>query len=98
VADLSKLSGPAGRLLKGVRQKADGSIEVMLHDQLAAADMLNKMQAAYVSVSVSAHTTANAATLTPRQASQLSPERLIDLLWQPKAPEADALPAAGATP
>ena len=44
---------PAGRaLLKSVRQKADGSIEVRLHDQLAAVDILNKMQGAYVDRSV----------------------------------------------
>ncbi len=44
---------PAGRaLLKSIRQKADGSIEVKLHDQLAAIDLLNKMQGAYVDRSV----------------------------------------------
>ena len=51
------LSPAARRLLKSVRQKADGSIEVHLHDQLAALDQLNRMQGVYVdkSVSVTAH-------------------------------------------
>lgn len=40
---------PAGRaLLKSVRQRANGEIEIRLHDQLVAADILNKMQGVYV--------------------------------------------------
>ncbi len=51
------LSPSARKLLKSVRQKADGSIEVHLHDQLAASDQLNKMQGVYVDRSVSVNVT-----------------------------------------
>jgi phage terminase small subunit len=87
IADTTKLSGPARRLLKGIREKADGSIEVLMHDQLAAADQLNKLQAAYTNVSLSASVSVNRETLTPRQAATLAPERLVELLWKPAAPE-----------
>jgi phage terminase small subunit len=87
IADTTKLSGPARRLLKGIREKADGSIEVLMHDQLAAADQLNKLQAAYTNVSVSASVSVNRDSLTPRQAANLAPERLVELLWKQPAPE-----------
>ena len=55
-ADLS----PAGRaLFKGVRQKANGEIEVLMHDQLQAAEMLNKMQSAYVTTNLNANVNFN---------------------------------------
>jgi Terminase small subunit len=53
------LSPSARKLLKSVRQKADGSIEVRLHDQLAASDQLNKMQGVYVDKSVSINANIN---------------------------------------
>lgn len=45
--DTTKLSPQARKLFKGVRQKADGSIEILMHDQMQARDMLIKMLGAY---------------------------------------------------
>jgi len=47
VADTTKLTGPAARLYKGVKIKGNGDIEVLLHDQLKARDMLNRIQGIY---------------------------------------------------
>jgi terminase small subunit-like protein len=57
VTDTDKLSASARKLLRSVRQKASGEIEVRLHDQLAAADLLNRMQGSYIerSVTLNAH-------------------------------------------
>ena len=52
ITPTDQLSPAARKLLKSVRQKPDGSIEVHMHDQLQAADMLNKMQGVYVDRSV----------------------------------------------
>lgn len=38
-----ELSGPARRLFKGARQKTDGSIEVQMHDALAATRLLAEL-------------------------------------------------------
>lgn len=44
---------PAGRaLFRGVSQDKDGVIKIDKHDQLAAAEMLNKLQSAYVTRSL----------------------------------------------
>jgi hypothetical protein len=59
VTPTDQLSPAARRLLKGVRQKANGEIEVRLHCQLTAADMLNKMQGVYVDRSVSINANVN---------------------------------------
>ena len=57
ITPTDQLSPSARKLLKSVRQKPDGTIEVHMHDQLAASDQLNRMQGAYIerSVSVTAH-------------------------------------------
>lgn len=47
VADTRKLSRAAARLYKGLKIKADGSMEILLHDQQKATDMLNRIQGAY---------------------------------------------------
>ncbi|MEO8062145.1 MAG: terminase small subunit [Pseudomonadota bacterium] len=47
VADTTKLTGRAARLYKGCRVKANGEIEILMHDQLAARDQLNRMLGAY---------------------------------------------------
>lgn len=47
VADTTKLTGGAARLYKGVKIKGNGDIEVLLHDQLKARDMLNRIQGIY---------------------------------------------------
>ncbi len=59
VTPTDELSPAARRLLKGVRQKASGEITVMMHDQLAAADQLNKMAGVYIDRSVSLNVNAN---------------------------------------
>lgn len=57
ITPTDKLSASARRLLKGIRRKSDGSIEVLMHDAVAASDQLNRMQGAYVerSQSIVAH-------------------------------------------
>src|SRR5574341_1412234 len=63
VADTRKLSRAAARLYKGMKIKADGSIEILLRDQDKATDMLNRIQGAYKDG-------AAAATVPPAQAAQ----------------------------
>lgn len=48
VADTSKLKGGAKLLYKGAKIKGNGDIEILLHDQMTAREMLNKIQGAYV--------------------------------------------------
>ena len=43
-----ELSPNARALLKGIRAKPDGTIEVSFHDKLAASDQLNRMAGVYV--------------------------------------------------
>lgn len=62
ITPTDQLSPSARRLFKGARQKANGEIEILMHDQLAAADQLNRMQAAYTSVSLNANINASVAT------------------------------------
>lgn len=47
VNDITKLTGPAVRLYKGVKIKGNGDIEILLHDQMQARDMLNRFMGAY---------------------------------------------------
>jgi phage terminase small subunit len=47
VTDTRKLSKSAARLYKGVKIKGNGDIEILLHDQQKATDMLNRIQGAY---------------------------------------------------
>lgn len=55
VVPFADMTAAQRALYRGVECNPDGSIKrVLVHDQLAAADMLNKLQAAYTSVSVSA--------------------------------------------
>ncbi len=64
------LSASARRLVRSIRQKASGEIEVRLHDQIEASDQLNRMQGVYVdrSVTVTAHTNLpDFASMTPEQ-------------------------------
>lgn len=59
ITPTDQLSPSARKLLKGVRAKADGTVEVQMHDQLAASDQLNKMQGVYVDRSVSINANVN---------------------------------------
>lgn len=47
VGDTTKLSPKARKLYKGAKVKADGSIEILMHDQVQARDMVIKMLGAY---------------------------------------------------
>lgn len=58
VADTTNLSGKARKLYKGAKVKADGSIEILMHDQVAARDQLHKLAGAY-------KTDSNGGALTP---------------------------------
>jgi phage terminase small subunit len=73
ITPTDQLSASARALFKGVRQKANGEIEVMMHDQLAASDQLNKLQSAYVSQSINLN-----ANVSVSQPSDLAtPEALL---------------------
>ena len=68
---------PAGRaLFKGAKQNDKGAIEIQMHDQLAAADMLNKLQSAYVTRSLNLN--ANVAVHAARDASPEDALKLFD--------------------
>jgi phage terminase small subunit len=75
VTPTDQLSPAARRLLKGVRQKASGEITVLLHDQLAASDQLNKMQGVYVDRSVSLNVSA-----TVPELRDMTHEQALDFL------------------
>jgi phage terminase small subunit len=47
VHDTTRLSPQARKLLKSVEQNADGSVRIVMHDQMLARDMLIKMLGAY---------------------------------------------------
>lgn len=67
---------PAGRaLFKGAKQNEKGVIEIQMHDQVAAAEMLNKLQSAYVQRSLNMNI--NAAVHAARE---VRPEELSALL------------------
>jgi len=68
---------PAGRaLFKGARQKENGEIEIFMHDQAAALDMLNKMHSSYVTRSLNLN--ANVAVHAARDASPEDAMRLFE--------------------
>jgi phage terminase small subunit len=45
--DTTKLSGPARKLYAGIKVKADGSLEVQLHDQMKAREQLARCKGAF---------------------------------------------------
>lgn len=47
VADRDKLGAAELKLIKGVKAKADGSIEVLMHDQLKAAELVGRILGAF---------------------------------------------------
>lgn len=47
VTDVTKITSSARRLYKGVKIKGNGDIEILMHDQLAARDQLNRIMGAY---------------------------------------------------
>jgi hypothetical protein len=68
---------PAGRaLFKGASQNEKGVIEIETHDQMAAAEMLNKLQSAYVTRSLNLN--ANVAVHAARDATPEDALKLFD--------------------
>lgn len=68
---------PEGRaLFKGAEQNEKGEIKIHMHDQQAAADMLNKMQSAYVTRSINLN--ANVAVHAARDATPADAARLLE--------------------
>lgn len=47
IPDTTQLSPRALKLYKGIRVKGDGSVEVLMHDQIAARDQLHRLLGAY---------------------------------------------------
>jgi phage terminase small subunit len=72
VADTTKLTGRAAKLYKGCRVKANGEIEILMHDQLAARDQLNRMLGAYKESQLPAVTAAQPVpkSCTPEEAAR----------------------------
>jgi phage terminase small subunit len=66
----------ARALFKGAKQNEKGVIEIQTHDQLAAAEMLNKLQSAYVTRSLNLN--ANVAVHAARDASPEDALKLFD--------------------
>lgn len=47
IPDTTQLGPQARKLYKGIRVKGDGSVEVLMHDQVAARDQLHRLLGAY---------------------------------------------------
>ena len=92
ITPTDQLSSAARRLIKGVKQKSDGSIEVQLHDAIAASDQLNRMQSVYVEKSLSISATVNMPAL-----KDMTTEAALDFLESIR-PTAPALPSPNTTP
>jgi Terminase small subunit len=71
-----ELSPAARALFKGASQNEKGVIEINTHDQMAAAEMLNKLQSAYVTRSLNLN--ANVAVHAARDASPADALKLFD--------------------
>jgi hypothetical protein len=72
-----ELSPAARALFKGASQDDKGVIEIKMHDQVAAAEMLNKMQSAYVTKSLNIN-----ANVTVPAARDANPEDALRLFEQ----------------
>jgi phage terminase small subunit len=70
-----ELSPAARALFKGAKQNEKGVIEIQMHDQMAAAEMLNKLQSAYVTRSLNLN-----ANVAVHAAREVKPEDLAGLL------------------
>lgn len=70
VNDITKLTGPAVRLYKGIKIKGNGDIEILLHDQMQARDMLNRIMGAYKDGAAAAAAGVNGAADAVKQAQQ----------------------------
>ena len=71
VADTTTLTDKARKLFKGIKVKADGSIEILMHDQLAARDQLHKLAGAYKeTVKVPERAAEETGPMTPERAER----------------------------
>jgi hypothetical protein len=70
----NELSGPARRLVKAVRQRANGEIEVTMHDQLAASAQLAELAGWKIDRSLNLNANATLPTLPPA-----TPESVLDV-------------------
>lgn len=71
-----ELSPGARALFRGAKQNEKGVIEIQTHDQMAASEMLNKLQSAYVTRSLNLN--ANVAVHAARDASPEDALKLFD--------------------
>ncbi len=71
-----ELSPSARALFKGAEQNEKGAIKIQMHDQVAAADMLNKLQSAYVTRSLNMNV--NASVHAARDANPADALKLFD--------------------
>ena len=82
VADTRHLGRKARLLYKGAKVKADGSIEILLHDQMQARDQLNKILGLYKSegsgnlVGTAAAAAAAATAATLKTVEALTPDQI----------------------
>lgn len=76
-----ELSPAARALFKSASQDKDGVIKIEMHDQIAAADMLNKLQSAYVTKSLNLNV--NASVQAARDATPEDAMRLFDQFGAP---------------
>jgi phage terminase small subunit len=79
ITDTHKLSPSARALLKSIRQKPNGEVEVQLHDKLAASDQLNRMQGTYIDRSVNVNINAHVEPLR-----DMTPAEIAELIQQQK--------------
>jgi len=75
IADTTKLKGGAARLYKGVKIKGNGDIELLLHDQMHARDMLNRIQGAYKDGAAAANPQGSGADVSHAKAASTPEER-----------------------
>lgn len=74
LADTTKLTGPARRLYKGAKIKGNGDIEILMHDQMQARDMLNRIQGAYKDGAAGLGAQPKASDVAAVTAAQKTPE------------------------
>lgn len=68
-ADTTTLQGAERRLYKGFEITRDGSVRILMHDQMAARDMANKANGVYVVRTENKNFNINASVLTDEHAS-----------------------------
>jgi phage terminase small subunit len=75
ITPTSEWSPAARKLFKGAKQKANGEIEIIFHDQLQVAHQLNQMQGCYSDTRVNLN-----ASFTPKSAAIPTVDELMSML------------------